>query len=286
MKKGVQLKIKQKIESIEGCACREAVYNIYFVRLISVPKVCKLWNINNRTFMRLFAEYGFKFRTGTEAVTLQWVNADQRKINTSNKLKETRKWSNPALGCSRPDAVERMEKNNPMFNLNIRKKANDKTIETYNREPKRHNIYHKKLTECEQIIFDFLISKGINCIGNELINGRFIDIYLPDLKTGIECINQSRFPLAFDRHKQICQDNTKIIYCVNSFIKKRSFEVLYQYIIDGQIIDSLPSINGENTMIFGRRNGFIFDTDLFKISLKSFNVNSCNILYVSTTTDN
>lgn len=285
MEKGVQLKIKQRIEIIEGIPCREAIYKRHFVDMLSLNEMRKIYSLSNRILPKLMKEYGFDYRKGSEAVKLQWVDNKQRKIKTSNKLKEVRKWSNPALGCSRPDASERMKVNNPMFDISIREKANKKTIETYNENPKRRNMYHNKLTEREQIIFDFLQSNGIKCIGNELVNGRFIDIYLPDFNIGIECQNKVS-NVVYDRHKQICQNNTRIIYCTNNFIKKRNFNILYKYIINGQIFGSLPPIKGEETVIFGRRNGFFFDIDLPQFTIKSINVDSQNILLYTSATNN
>jgi hypothetical protein len=277
MKKAVNLKIKQRIESIEGCTFKDAIFKRYFIQLLGTKRICFIFQINNRTFRRLMDECGFAFRSGSEAVKTQWINNDERKINTSNKLKEVRKWSEPALGCNRPDAVARMKINNPMFDLDIRKRANNKTIETFNKNPKLHNIYHKKLTECEQLIFDFITSKGIECVGNELVNGRFIDIYIPSLNIGIECQNKS-INISFDRHTQITQNNTKIIYCTNRYIKKGRFDLLYQYIIQSQCIGSIPSIQGQETVIFGRRNGLFFDVDVPQFTVKCVNVDSQNIL--------
>lgn len=287
MPKGVQQKTKQRIETIEGLTCREALFNIYFVQFKSFRKICEKWNINNRTLMRLFSEYGFVARVGSEAIKTQWIDAEQRRINTSNKLKETRiKNPNPALGCKRPDASIRMKINNPMFDLHIRKKANDKTIQTYKENPTRHKMYHEKLTECEQIVFDFFVSKGINCIGNELINGRFVDVFLKDYNIAIECVNHSRFPLSYDRHCQVSTNNISVIYCTNNFIKKSDLNVLYDYVINQNIFSTFPTIEGKETMIFGRRNGVIFDTNIEHFTINVINVNKTNILRLTTTTDN
>jgi hypothetical protein len=287
MKQGVQQKTKQKIETIEGLTCREALFNIYFIQFQSFRKICKKWNINNRTIMRLFNEYGFVARLGSEAVKTQWIDAEQRRINTSNKLKETRiKNPNPALGCKRPDASIRMKINNPMFDLHIRKKANDKTIQTYKENPTRHKMFHEKLTECESIVFNFLVSKGFECIGNELVNGRFVDVFIPSLNIAIECVNHSRFPLSYDRHCQVSNNNVKVIYCTNNFIKKSDLNILYNYIINSDIFSTFPTINSKETMIFGRRNGIIFDSNIDNFIIDIINVNKTNILRLTTSTNN
>lgn len=286
MKKSVQLKIKQRIETIEGLPTSEALARIYFVEMLTFRKICIKWNINTRTLMRLFVEYNLTPRRGSEAIKTQWINASDRRKNTSKKMSEIiKKIPPPMLGKKRPDAVIRMRKNNPMFNPEIRKKANQKTIDTYNANPEKRNIYHNRLTQCEQIVFDFCISKGFNAIGNELVNGRFVDIYLPEIKVCIECIG-NRFPLSFDRHKQIIENNSKVIYCCNNFIKKRHFDILYDYITNQNIFSTFPPINSKETVIFGRRNGIVFDGNFNHSSIKTINMNGCNFMLITTSTDN
>ena len=227
MKKGVSQEIKQRIEAIERLPTREALYNRYFIDMLTFRKICIKWNINTRTLMRLFTEYAFESRKGGEAIKTQWLNAENRKIKTSNNMAAMRKkYPHWAIGIKRPDAAILMKTKNPMFNAETRERASKKTVETMNANPKLYGQYHKKPTRCEKKVFDFLISKNIPCVVNELINDRFIDIFIPLYNIGIECVHHARFPLSFDRHKKISDNNIKIIYCTNDFIYSSNIYVL------------------------------------------------------------
>lgn len=287
MKKGVSDKIKQRIEAIEGRTANEALRIIYFIDMKSFRFICEKWSINTRTLMRLFRDFGFEPRKGSEAIKTQWIGNEERRKYAAKKLSETRKLHpHPCLGISRPDASERMKANNPMFNLEIRNKANQKTIDTYNKEPQRMGQFHKKLTPYEQSVFDFFTYKGIKCIGNELIGKRFVDIYLPEFKIAIECVNSSRFPLSYDRHCHIKEQGVKVVYCTNYFIKKSDFDILYDYIINPDIVRSFPSLQSQEAVVFGRRNGIIFDTDFDKFTYKTINMDKLNVMFLTIATDN
>lgn len=284
MPKGVYKETYQRIETIEGRTTAESITAMYVNGTTSMKGICKKWGINGRTLVRIFRELGFEIKPASISVANQWINADQRRINTSNKMKETIKSiPHPRLGFKDKAQSERMKVNNPMFDIKTRKRANDKTIQTYKEDPTRHKQFHAPLTECEQIVFDMLTKSGIICIGNELINGRFVDIFIPSLNIGIECVNHSRFPLSYDRHKQITQNNVHIIYATNHFIKSKNIFMLNKYITNSYIDRLHPTSSGEVSMIFGRARGVVFDADSDKFTVKTINMNGCYLMEVSTT---
>jgi len=237
--------------------------------------------------MRLFAEYGFEPRKGSEDIKTQWIDANDRRILASNTLKNIVKSlpNPPAFGKQRPDSVIRMKTNNPMLNHETRIKSGNAIAKFYKENATKHIIYHKKLTDNEQRVFDYLSKKGITCIGNESVNGRFADIFIPELKIIIECVNHSRFPLSYDRHKQISGDNYHVVYCTNDFIKKSDLDILYQYIIRINVFSLIKSFDSQISVFFGRRAGLFFDFNFSQFPFKTINMNKVNISFLATSSD-
>lgn len=287
MKKGIQPETYLRIERIEGRTISEALATMYVNGSISKKSICDKWGINTRTLIRIFNELGIKTKTASESVRLQWVEAeDRRKKQGSIFSKYRQNNPHPMLGKKRPDTSNRMTINNPMFDKSIRDKANNKTIQTYKDNPKRFGMYHKPPNEIESIVFNLLKSNGLTVTANELINGRFVDIFIPELNMGIECVHTSRFPLSFDRYKQITSNGCHIIYAVNDFIKSSNVTMIYDYICNPDIFSFLPSINSEYTMVFGRRNGIIFDCNVNQLTIKSIRMNGVYIAHVTAPTNN
>jgi len=165
------LKTKQAIEAIEGRTVNEALFDLYFVKFLTYRKICSAWNINNRTLMRLFAEYGFEPRKGSEAIKTQWIDANDRRILASNTLKNIVKSlpNPPAFGKQRPDSVIRMKTNNPMLNHETRIKSGNAIAKFYKENPTKHIIYHKKLTDNEQCVFDSFPKKELRVLAMSLL---------------------------------------------------------------------------------------------------------------------
>ena len=275
--------IKERIESIEGCSVSEAIATMYIDRQFSLNDLSKRWNINFRTIDRIFNNLGIERRSKSESVKLQWIDASERKEKASKFLSDYRQNNpHPLLGVTRIDASERMKQFNPMFDNKIKDIATYNRNQTYNKNPERRNMYHKALTECEQIVFDLFQNNGITAIGNELINGRFIDVYLPQFNIGIECIC-NRFPLSFDRHQKITANGMHVIYAKNNFIRSNRVTALYDYIINPNIFGCNPSFKSEESMIFSSKKGMIFDCSLNNFTINHIFVNGIDFTKITTT---
>ena len=171
MKKRIQQKMYLAIESIEGRTTSEALTSMYINGSETLYGICAKWNINFRTLLKIMDELGINRRSRSECVGRQWVNKPERRNNQSKLLSNYRQTHvHPLLGCKRPDASERMKKNNPMADKDISDRTHKKIKELFQKEPERYGIYHKKLTQHEQIVFNLVKDMGFSPIGNELIN--------------------------------------------------------------------------------------------------------------------
>jgi len=287
MKKGITKKVYQAIEAIEGRTASEALNAMYVNGTTPMRAIWQKWGINNRTLMRMFKELGITVKDRSESVKNQWVGNKGRRESQSNMFKEIRATTpHPMLGKKHPVASKRMKEFNPMFDQPTKDRAAKTRKQVFKDDPTKYGMHHKELTQCEQIVFDFLTERGIRCIGNEHINGRFIDVFLPDFNIGIECINYSRFPLGFDRHKQITETGVHVVYAVNNFIKSKNLYILYDYIINPNVFGLSPTRNSQETMVFCRTSGAIFSGDTNQFPTKIISVNGCNVARIATTANN
>lgn len=284
MKETIKPKTKQRIELIEGRTVREALHAMYFIDMLSFRKIAAKWGVQMSSVNRWFRSFGFEPRRGGEAVKTQWINNPERRKSTSDMLKKTREsMPNPNIGIPRPDAAKRMREFNPMFNEDIKRRAHANALKTFNDTPQRQSQFHAPLTKYEKPVFDWLCNKGIYCIGNELINKKFVDIYLPERRIAVECVASGRFPLSMERHKAITSQGVDVIYIHNKYIKKADFTLLYDYITRTNFFCGLPPLQGEEAVVFGRRNGRIFDEDITHLSTKVIDMNGCYVTFITAT---
>ncbi|WP_460921523.1 hypothetical protein, partial [Staphylococcus aureus] len=85
MPKGVYKETYQRIETIEGRTTAEAINAMYVNGTTSMKAICKKWGINGRTLVRIFNELGFEIKPASVNIANQWINANERRINTSTK---------------------------------------------------------------------------------------------------------------------------------------------------------------------------------------------------------
>ncbi len=134
--------------------------------------------------------------------------------------------------------------------------------------PERHVNAKAKPTKCEQIMLDQIGHVGYCSIFNFDLAPYWIDVYIPELKLGIECFGSNRIPLSYERHKYITDKGIHLIYISNACIIKNRFRLLNNYIRFLYFFRFKPSFSCQDTVIWGTKNRRVFGFK-FKIVIKS-----------------
>jgi hypothetical protein len=238
------------------------------------------------TIIKLMKHFGIEPRRSGEAVKVQWLHNDDRRRKQSQWLKEQiKKWKekgwHPRLGKTKendPSARKQAEKLKIVTSARrpeVREKMTIAQIRRYAQNPLEHPNAKAQPSKYEKALIDFLQGAGFKVVFNYRIGRFWVDIYIPDLALGIECIGNNRLPLAWQRHCAIVAQGIRVIYLLNTFIQRGNFSELYKYISNPQFVGSFPARYSQETMIWGRRirNPFRDYPQEFSIILRS--VNGC-----------
>lgn len=296
MKKGLSKKVIKRIELIEGVDINDALELRYFTEKLSYRHLCKLWNISNHTIAKVFLHCNKEPRKGGEAVATQWINNPDRrkqagenlsKINHSLALKglHVRQGKTKENSQLIRNIAEKLKTSSSFNRPEVKAKAQARANITRKKHPERNPFLETPKTECEKIMWKFLAAKNIDFKFRFIIDGYFVNFYLPTYNLCIDIQGNNRFPLSYKRHKSILKNGYCIIYCITNFVKKAAFADLYNYISSLDSFCTTPSVLSNETVIWGTRNKFPFGEELNQISVKRVYVDSFHKLYVSTATD-
>lgn len=292
MSKRISQEIINRIESIEGESIVNVLNRLYVENKMSFQIIMKRWGTkNNRTVPDLLRQFNIPIRTYSENVKLQWVDNDQRKKDTGQRLRQNvSKVNHPNLGktketCKRlKESSERMKLFNPSFDESVRIKMVTAKIKAYSENKLNHPNAKAEPTFCEAKMIGYIKSLGFDCLFNYNVGGFWIDVFIPILNIGIECFGANRLPFDYKRHDFITSKNITILYVANYVIKKSKLTVINEYIKNIQILRLNPSFSCKNTMIFGAKNLKPFINNAHNLIIDLINMDKINTLMVSATT--
>ena len=120
---------------------------------------------------------------------------------------------------------------------------------TRKKYPERNPYLMSPKTLCEQIMYKFLTDNNIEFKFRFIIEGYFVNFYLPIHNICIDIVGKNRLPLSYKRHNTILEQDYGIVYCITDFVKKSNFSDLYNYITSLNIIGSVPSFERVTGMV-------------------------------------
>lgn len=99
-----------EIESQFGMPIRELLIDLYHNRQIPVRHIHEHLGVGNHTVLAWFRDLGIQKRSKSEAIALQWVNNDERRISQSERFETTVKAYTAIHGnnAKRPDVAKKI----------------------------------------------------------------------------------------------------------------------------------------------------------------------------------
>lgn len=284
----------KRIEMIEGIPIREALVKLYIDGFFTYRKLCKRWNINVRTLMRLFRFYKIEPRKGSEAVKTQWIKNLERRKKASEFMKKfakelAKKGKHGRLGKTKENSESirqmaiKLSEISSASRQEVREKMSVARKFLHTIKPERHIQSKFSPTNYKLIIIEHLRNLGYDILINYNIPPYWINIIIPKLKLGIYCVANGRFPLSWDRHIHITDRGIRLIYITNSFIGRGNFSDIDNYIRELEIFGSYPPSKCKETVVWGRRNGTIFRGNLNQVTIEFVSMNKINKAIIKTT---
>lgn len=276
MQKSLSQKVVKRIEAIERMDVVNAAQFRYLTEMRSYRWLCKAWGVNNRTVAKILEYCGIPIRHGGEAIKTQWINNPERRREAGKCLAETnsnlaRQGKHVRQGKNKENSelirqvANQLKKKSSFFRPEVRDKALQASLASRKAHPERMSALRKPLTPAKMEVFKMLIDKHLEFTCNRLCGNFVADFYVPKLNLIIDCKGRSRFPLSYERHKELSQDNRTVVYCVNEFLLKGRLCNLDDYISKLNSISGNPTTRSEITVIFGACGDKPFgaDTDKF-----------------------
>lgn len=281
-----------RIESIEGCAASIVLNELYVIQFYTFRKLCKRWEFgNNRIIPVLLNYFQIPIRHGSEAVSSQWVDADERKDAQRGKMRSyVTKVPHPNLGFTKETkqslkiVSDKLKVTTSFFDPNIMNKAILHANKTRYLNPSCQDIAKRPLTKAENILYQHFYTRNIGCIGNYSISPYFIDIFLPQFNIGFECFHVDRLPFDYQRHYYITGQNISIIYIANHAVKTMKFSDIDNYIRRINILRGSPTFNSKDTVVIGTKNMSPFRNNFDKLTIELINVYGFNSLFITAAT--
>jgi hypothetical protein len=79
---------KAQLEQRIDAPVKRALYDIYVTQRKSYRYICRLWQINNRSLMKLMRDCGIEPRDRSEAVKTQWEGNKERRTQASHVFRQ------------------------------------------------------------------------------------------------------------------------------------------------------------------------------------------------------
>jgi hypothetical protein len=238
MKRGISNLVIQRIEALEGCSVKAALQELYVEKKLSYRKLCARWAMQNKQIIKLMVECGIAPRKGSEAVKTQWEDNDERRAATAQR---TGVWASSLAAAGKHARQGKKLVDNPSwqagenkrqaaaFKPEVRKQQGATRQRLFAAHPEMHPNAKAAPTRCEAIMLSWCQELGYVTEFNKLQRPYWIDVYLPELNIGIECVSDSRRP-TWERHMHLVSTGIHMLYIPNSFIDKGDAHLLLAYL--------------------------------------------------------
>jgi very-short-patch-repair endonuclease len=209
--------------------------------------------------------YGIEPRHGGEAVKTQWICNDMRRKQASELLSQinrklAKEGRHVRQGINKQNSelirkiADKLKNTTSAKRPEVREKFSATKVFQYAVNPASHPNARMKLTDCKKLMYEFLKESGFRFVFNYRLGRYWINFFLPDIKLGIECRANGRFPLSWQRHSILTSAGLRMYYINNRVIKTWDFSELHKYISGLYSISALPAVNAQDTVIWGHRS--------------------------------
>lgn len=298
MRPGPSDEMIQRIETIEGRPAGEALGALYIDQKMTIRNLCARWTCNTRTVMRLMKWYSVIPRDPHESVALQWVGNDARRKQASDILRKTAlhqaaTGAHNRLGKTKDNdagvasCARKLKANTSARRPEVREKMANTRYAMHKTDPTTHINSRAKPTAVEQMMLYVVKEWGFDAVHNYSAFPYWVDVFIPELKVGIECFHSARLRSgAWTRHAELSARGIRMLYVANRVIESGNLADLHQYITNIQVIGTNPPAQCQETVVWGCRGITLFTGYPDNITFKRTYLGGFYRLDIATSPDN
>lgn len=267
MKREISVKVIQRIEMLEGQPVGEALAELYTRQQLTYRMLCKRWGVQNTQLIKLMKHYGVEPRKGGEAIKVQWIGNTERRLAAAAKLGEISRdlvaqGRHARLGLNKhnSESIRQMalksKQTTSFHDPAVVRKCVSTRIQRHLENPATHPNAKALPSKREQIMLDHFTALGYKTEFSYYLPPYWLDVYLPELGIGIECVNSKR--PAWARHEAITQQGAHMLYVLNDFIDQGDFRQVDEYVTNFKTLSMHSAFRHEDAMVWGSKYVFFF----------------------------
>ena len=220
--------------------------------------------------MRLMKWFGVIARDSRERVRIQWIGNDARRQQASEILRKTAllqsaESRHPRQGKTKETdegtrrCAEKLKTSSSAFRPEVRVKMVEAKRRLHQQDPSTHINARARPTPCEGLLLQFLAEWGFKANHNHSLFPYWIDIFLPEISTGIECFGSGRLnSMEWSRHAELSARGVRMLYVANRSIESGNLGDLHQYLAKLQVLGANPAAQRQEAVIWGCRDLSLF----------------------------
>jgi hypothetical protein len=259
--------VTARIEQLEREPVAAVLRRLYEQEGLTYRQLMERWRVNARQLKQLMSESGVEPHGRSEAVARQWMNNAERRQAASLLLgeisrRQVAEGRHSCLGRTkdkcRPGRFDALIAAGQ--NPEVRKRHSINQRQRFALNPSAHPLAKVVPTVNENLMLSFCRSVGLDVVHNQPIVGYWIDVYLPGLKVGIECVSVGRHP-SWERHQALVAQGVHMLYVMNTAIERAELTYFAEYIAALPTLQNLLNFRLRDAVVWGsRRASFFPDT--------------------------